>query len=113
VGSEHILLGLLRVPDGTAAEVLASFGVTYERVLAAVVGMMGVGVEAPGAELSFTDRAGDLIDRARREASISDQTRVGTEHILLALVHDSGGAAARILLQLDADPTAIRAALSS
>ena len=99
--------------EGTASQVLGSFGVTYENVRQAVVGMMGRGMEATdAAELSFTGRAEDTIDRARREASIRDQP-VGTEHILLALVHEPNGAAARILLQLDADPTVIRAALSS
>jgi ATP-dependent Clp protease ATP-binding subunit ClpA len=110
VGTEHILLGVLAAPDGTAAQVLASFGVDHEHVHVAVVRMMGLGVEAPADELSFTGRAQDTIDRARREASIRDQP-VGTEHLLLALVYEPGGAAARILLELDADPTAVRAAL--
>ena len=64
-------------------------------------------------ELAFTGRAEDVIERARREAAIGDQPQVGTEHILLALVRDQDGAAARILLLLDADPAAIRAALAS
>jgi ATP-dependent Clp protease ATP-binding subunit ClpA len=93
--------------------VLGALGVSYERVRAAIVGMVGLGVEAPGSELSFTGRAEDVIERARREASIRDQARAGTEHILLALSREPTGAAARILLQLDADPDAIRAALPS
>jgi ATP-dependent Clp protease ATP-binding subunit ClpC len=113
VGTEHVLLGLLRVAEGGAARVLASFGVTYEPVKAAVVRMMGLGVEAPEAELSLTGRAQDALDRARREASIRDRQQVGTEHILLALIHEPGGAAARILLQLDVDPASIRSALPS
>jgi ATP-dependent Clp protease ATP-binding subunit ClpA len=111
VGTEHILLGLLAVPEGTAAQVLATFGVRYPDVRTAVVGMMGVGVDAPNAELSFTGRAEDMIGRARREASMRDEAQVGTQHLLLALVHEPGGAAARILLQLDADPAAVRAAI--
>ena len=94
-----------------SAQVLATFGVRYPDVRTAVVGMMGVGVDAPDAELSFTGRAEDTVDRARREASIRDQAQVGTEHLLLALVHEPGGAATRILLQLDADPAAVRAAI--
>jgi len=113
VGTEHILLGLLRAPEGRAAEVMASFGVSHDDVRAAVVRMMGIGVEVPGGELSFTGRAEDTIDRARREASIRDEPQVGTEHLLLALVREPDGAAARILFQLDADPVAIRSALSS
>jgi ATP-dependent Clp protease ATP-binding subunit ClpA len=110
VGTEHILLGLLAVPEGSAAQVLATFGVRYPDVRTAVVAMMGVGVDAPDAELLFTGRAEDTVDRARREASIRDQTQVGTEHLLLALC-EPGGAAVRILLGLDADPTAVRAAI--
>jgi ATP-dependent Clp protease ATP-binding subunit ClpC len=111
VGTEHILLGLLRVPEGSAAQALATFGITYARVRTAVVGMIGVGVDAPAAELSLTGRAEDTVDRARREASIRDQSQVGTEHLLIALVHEPGGAAGRILLQFDADLVAIRAAI--
>ena len=92
---------------------LKSSGVTYQQVRLAVIRMMGVGIEAPDAEVSFTGRAQDAIERARREASIRDQPQVGTEHILLALVRSEDGAATRILLQLDADPAAIRAALAS
>jgi len=110
VGTEHILLGVLRVPEGTGAQVLATFGVAHDDVRAAVVRMMGVGVEAPTGELSFTGRALDTIERAGREASMRDQP-VGTEHLLLALVHERGGAGARILLGLDADPAAVRVAI--
>ena len=112
MGTEHLLLGLLREPEGTAAQVLGSFGVTHGQVKVEVVRMMGLGVESPPGELFLTGRSEDAIDRARREASIRDQP-VGTEHILLALIHEPSGAAARILLQLDADPAEIRAALSS
>lgn len=92
---------------------LGSFGVDYARVRTAVLRMIGPGVESAGTELSFTYRAEDVLDRARREAAIRDQPQVGTEHILRALIHEPDGAAARILLELDADPAAIRAALPS
>jgi len=113
VGTEHILLALLREDEGTAATLLKSAGVGYHQVRVAVVRMMGVGVEPAGEELPFTARAQDALERARREASIRDRPQVGTEHILLALIREHDGAAARILLQLDADPGAIRAALAS
>ena len=111
IGTEHILLALLLAPEGGAAQVLASFGVSHTQVRTAVVRMMGLGLEPPEGELAFTGPAQDVIDRARREASIRDERQVGTEHILLALVHKRDGAASRILLQLDADPVEIRAAL--
>jgi ATP-dependent Clp protease ATP-binding subunit ClpC len=113
IGTEHILLALSLEPEGRAAQVLASFGVSHGQVRTAVIRMMGVGVEPFEDELAFTIPAEDVIDRARREASIRDDPQVGTEHILLALVHKRDGAAARILLQLDVDPTDIRSALAS
>jgi ATP-dependent Clp protease ATP-binding subunit ClpC len=112
VGTEHILLGLLGEGAGTAATVLASFGVTHHRVRAAVVRMMGVGVDEADGELLLTGRAQDVIARARREASMRDRQQVGTEHLLLALIREEHAAATRIMLQLDADPGAIRAALA-
>jgi ATP-dependent Clp protease ATP-binding subunit ClpC len=113
VGTEHILLGLLREQDGTAATALESHDVTYERVRMAVVRMLGRGVEDGSGELPFTTPANEAIERAEREASMLGSERVGTEHILLALTRDPAGAAARILLALDADAAAIRAALNT
>ncbi len=115
MGTEHILLALLHEDGGTAAGVLKTSGVTYERVRAAVVAMMGMGAESdPGAaDPSFTGRAQDALDLAQREASSRGEDPAGTEHILLALVTERDGAAVRILLQLDADPAEIRSALPS
>jgi ATP-dependent Clp protease ATP-binding subunit ClpC len=117
VGTEHILLALLAEDEGTAAVVLTSAGATYEQVRAAVVRMMGVGVqpEAGGGsgEPTFTGRADDMIELARRKASERGRDRAGTEDILLALVEERDGAALRILRQLDVEPAAIRSALSS
>ena len=111
VGTEHVLLGLLREDDGAAASALASLGVTHARVRSAVVGMIGVGVEAPQGELPLTGAAQTAVERAGREASLLGAERVGCEHILLALVRAPDGAATRILQQLDVDPAAVRAAV--
>jgi ATP-dependent Clp protease ATP-binding subunit ClpC len=112
IGTEHVLLGLLREQDGAAASALASLDVTHERVRAAAVRMMGIGVEDVTGELPFTGPADEAIERASREASVFGSERVETEHILLALTRDPSGAAARILLALDAEPAAIRSAVS-
>ena len=115
MGTEHILLALLREEKGAAAGVLKSSGASYEQVRAAVIAMMGLGVDAGAGrgEPTFTGRAQDVIEHAEREAARGGQDRAGTEHILLALVSERDGAAVRILRQLDADPAAIRAALPS
>ena len=114
MGTEHILLALLRDETGPAADALRSAGVSHAQVRTAVVRMMGRGVEEPAEEdLVFTARAEDAIELARRAASQSGRPVADTEQILLALVREHDGAAVRILLQLDADPAAIRSALSS
>jgi ATP-dependent Clp protease ATP-binding subunit ClpC len=115
VGTEHLLLALLGEDGGTAAGVLKSSGVTYEQVRTAVIRMMGTGAEADPAaeEPSFTGPAQRALDLAQQEASSRGEDPAGTEHILLALVAEGDGAAVRILLQLDADPAAIRSALPS
>ncbi|MGO9498513.1 MAG: Clp protease N-terminal domain-containing protein [Solirubrobacteraceae bacterium] len=113
IGTEHVLLGLLREEDGLAARVLASLGVTYEPVRAAVVRMLGLGVDDPGDDLPSTGPATAAIERAGREASVLGAEQLGTEHILLALMREDGGAASRILRQLDVDPVAVRSAISA
>lgn len=112
VGTEHILLALLTEPDNPARTALGSLGVTRERVRKAVVQMMGIGVEGPAGELPLTDAAENAIEGAELEAQRAGQGHVGAEHLLLALVQQPRGAATRILMQLDADPEAIRAAVT-
>ena len=70
IGTEHILLGLLRERDGFAAGVLTSLGVEYEPVRAAVVRMLGLGVEDPGDDLPSTGAATNAVERAGREAAV-------------------------------------------
>lgn len=113
MGTEHILLALLAEDEGTAAGVLTSAGVSYDQVRAEVVRMMGMGVDSGTDELLFSGPAQDAIALAREKASRGGRADAGTEHILLALVEERNGAAVRILRQLDADPAAIRSALSS
>jgi ATP-dependent Clp protease ATP-binding subunit ClpC len=108
VGTEHILLGVLREPEGPAASALAAAGVTHAQVRVAVVRMMGRGVEDSAGGLPFTSAAEHVIERAQ---SLSSPQPVGSDRILLALLEAQDGAAARILQQLDADPVAIRVAL--
>jgi ATP-dependent Clp protease ATP-binding subunit ClpC len=108
VGTEHVLLALVRDNVGP----LGSVGLTHSNVRGAIVGMMGVGVEAPQGDLPLTGAAHSAVERAGRQASVLGADEVGPEHILLALLRDPDGAATRIIRQLDADPAAIRSALS-
>ena len=114
MGTEHILLALLHeAQEGSSTSILTSSGVTYEQVRDEVMRMMGMGVDSGMDELMFTGPAQDAIELAQRNASARGDSHAGSEDILCALVSERDGAAVRILLQLDADPAAIRSALSS
>ena len=108
VAPEHILLGLLREEQGLAARVLESLDVTVERVRAQVVRIVGSGAESTPGQLPFTPRAREVLELALREALWLGHNYVGTEHILLSLVREIDGVAARILLDSDADAVTVR-----
>ena len=108
IGTEHILLGLLREEKGLAACVLASFDVTLERVRDQIVRIVGSGEEATEGQVPFTPRTKKVFELALRESLSLGHMYVGTEHLLLGLVREGEGVAARILRDFDADPEKIR-----
>lgn len=108
IGTEHILLGLLRVEDGLAAHALQSLGVSIERVRGQVVRIIGPGEEVTSGQIPFTPRSKKVLELALREALALGHNYIGSEHILLGLVRENEGVAARILLDFDADPEKIR-----
>jgi ATP-dependent Clp protease ATP-binding subunit ClpC len=108
IGTEHILLGLLREEEGLAARVLESLEITTERVRAQVVRIVGSGEEVTSGQIPFTPRAKKVLELALREALSLGHNYIGTEHILLGLVRENEGVAARILLDFDADSEKIR-----
>src|ERR687883_110574 len=108
IGTEHILLGLLREEEGLAARVLESLDITVERVRAQVVRIVGSGEEFTSGQIPFTPRAKKVLELALREALSLGHNYIGTEHILLGLVRENEGVAARILLDFDADADKIR-----
>ncbi len=108
IGTEHILLGLLREEEGLAARVLESLEITVERVRAQVVRIVGSGEEVTSGQIPFTPRAKKVLELALREALSLGHNYIGTEHILLGLVRENEGVAARILLDFDADSDKIR-----
>jgi len=108
IGTEHILLGLLREEEGLAARVLESLEITVERVRAQVVRIVGSGEEVTSGQIPFTPRAKKVLELALREALSLGHNYIGTEHILLGLVRENEGVAARILLDFDADSEKIR-----
>jgi ATP-dependent Clp protease ATP-binding subunit ClpA len=101
IGTEHILLALVREGGGVAAQILVKLGADWERVRAEVVGILGGHTKsAQGSEgffARFTDRARRVIVLAQEEARLLKHGYIGTEHILLGLIHEGDGVAARAL----------------
>ena len=108
IGTEHILLGLLREEEGLAARVLDTLDITVEEVRAQVARIVGQGDEVTTGQIPFTPRAKKVLELALREALSLGHNYIGTEHILLGLVRENEGVAARILLDFDADAERIR-----
>jgi len=108
IGTEHILLGLLREEEGLAARVLASLGVTADLARDRIVRIVSSGEEITAGQIPFTPRAKKILELALREALALGHNYIGTEHILLGLVHENEGVATRVLLDFEADSEKIR-----
>jgi ATP-dependent Clp protease ATP-binding subunit ClpA len=108
IGTEHLLLGLFREEEGVAASVLESLDITVEEVRAEVARIIGQGDEVATGQIPFTPRAKKVLELALREALLLGHQDIGTEHILLGLVRENEGVAARILLDFDADAETVR-----
>jgi dihydroneopterin aldolase len=108
VGTEHILLGLLREDEGVAARALTALGVTAEEARERVASIVGYGSEGPGPQVPFTPRSKKVLELALREAMHLEHNYIGTEHILLGLVRESEGVAARVLSDLGVSPDDVR-----
>ena len=111
IGTEHLLLGLLREEEGPAARVLGTLGVSLDDVRDQVARIVGQGDEVPRVQIPFTPRAKKVLELSLREAIALDHNYIGTEHLLLGLVRENDGVAARILLDFGADAETIRNAI--
>jgi ATP-dependent Clp protease ATP-binding subunit ClpC len=97
IGTEHILLGLLREEEGVAAKVLISLGANLGKVRSGVEFIIGRGDKPNTGEIGLTPRAKRVIELAIDEARHLGHTYIGTEHLLLGLLHEGGGVAAGVL----------------
>ena len=111
IGTEHILLGLLREEQGLAARALAALGITLAEVRAQVTRIVGSGEEVTSGQIPFTPRAKKVLELALREALDLGHNYIGTEHILLGLVRENEGVAARVLLDRGVDAETVRCAV--
>jgi ATP-dependent Clp protease ATP-binding subunit ClpA len=108
IGTEHILLGLIREGDGYAARTLESLGISLDAVRQQVEEIIGRGQQAPSGHIPFTPRAKKVLELAQREARALGHAYVGTEHILLGLIREGDGVAAQVLVNLGADLNRVR-----
>ena len=109
VGTEHILLALIREGGGVAAQALESLGITEEAARQQVREVTGRGQQhPPRGHIPFTPRAKKILQLSMREAIALGHAYIGTEHILLGLVREDDGAAVRVLNALGADPARVR-----
>ena len=108
IGTEHILLGLLREQEGVAARVLESLELDVERVRAQVARIVGSSEEVSDGPIPFTPRAKKVLELALREAIILSHSYIGPEHILLGLLRETEGVAAQVFRAFDVDLENIR-----
>ncbi|MGB8344147.1 MAG: Clp protease N-terminal domain-containing protein [Ktedonobacteraceae bacterium] len=100
IGTEHLLLGLVREGDGVAAKVLAHLGVELDKVRQAVEFIIGSGDKPVTSAVGLTPRAKKVVELAVDEARRLNQHYIGTEHLLLGLVRESEGIGAGVLQSL-------------
>jgi len=104
VGTEHLLLGLIKLGQGVAVNVIQKMGLDLETVRLEVEKQVGVGPDQKLiGSIPFTPRVKKVISLAAKEAKMLNHTYVGTEHILLGLLREGDGVAARVLKNLDVD----------
>jgi ATP-dependent Clp protease ATP-binding subunit ClpC len=109
IGTEHILLGLVREGDGVAAKVLSNLGVELNKVRSAVEFIIGRGDRTVLGEIGLTPRAKKVIELAVDEARRLGHSYIGTEHLLLGLVREGEGIAAGVLESLGVNIERVRA----
>jgi len=104
VGTEHLLLGLVREGTGIAARVLQSQGVTEEKILKEIGELIGIGENTGKQPLGFTPRTKKVFEISLREARRMNQNYIGTEHLLLGIMKEGESVAVRIFMDLGVDP---------
>ena len=113
IGTEHLLLGLIREGDGVAAKALASKGVTLDDTRKQVEEMIGKGNATPNGHIPFTPHARQVLELSLREALQLGHSYIGTEHLLLSLLEETDCVALRVLEALGVSATDLKNSLLS
>ena len=108
VGTEHLLLGILREGESVAARALSDIGVDLNQVRELVLKTLMPGQEPVGSEITITPRVKKVLALAQDEAVRWGVNYIGTEHLLLGILREGEGVASQVLEELGADPGAIR-----
>ncbi len=104
VGSEHLLLGLLREEEGLAHRVLTEYGLTDEMILSVLRRSVGAGLAGTAPSQGLTPRAKGVVELAVSEAARMGSPMIGTEHLLMGILREGGNMALRILRTVGVDP---------
>jgi hypothetical protein len=108
IGTEHLLLGVLREGDGIAARALESLGISLQPVRQQVEEIIGPVQQVASEHIPFTPRSKKVLELSLRESLQLGHEHVGTEHILLGLLREGDGLAAQVLVRLGADLNRVR-----
>jgi ATP-dependent Clp protease ATP-binding subunit ClpA len=108
IGTEHLLLGLMRDADSVAARALQGLDIGQDAVREQVTEIIGRGQRPPSGHIPFTPRAKKVLELSLREALQLNHNYIGTEHILLGLVGEGEGVAAQVLIKLGGSLSRVR-----
>ena len=108
IGTEHLLLGLMRDADSVAAQALQELEIRQDAVREQVTEIIGRGKRSPSGHIPFTPRAKKVLELSLREALQLNHNYIGTEHILLGLVREGEGVAAQVLIKLGGSLSRVR-----
>ena len=108
IGTEHLLLGLIQEGEGVAAKALTKLQISLEDVRSRVEEVVGQGQQAPSGHIPFTPRAKKTLELSLRESLQLGHDYIGTEHILLGLLREGDGVAAKVLVGMGADLNRVR-----
>ncbi|MBU4174702.1 MAG: ATP-dependent Clp protease ATP-binding subunit [Actinobacteria bacterium] len=108
IGTEHLLLGLIQEGEGVAAKALEAAQIELEAVRSQVVDVIGRGSSSPSGHIPFTPRAKKVLELSLREALQLGHNYIGTEHILLGLIREGEGVAAKVLVKLGTELERLR-----